>query len=194
MLVICMVAVCADAAAKKKNVGKSFKTGTWVGVNGTVDYSGGATNLGIGVTFEQQFSKHCGYEVGGYYRNQTHSIYGYGFHPSVGAVSANADVRMSYLSVPLMFKYYSRILNFTAGLNVDAYLGYKTLNASEGTAVTSLSADAFRLGMVVKISKAIKITKKLQFEPELALNPMFDDFITPFVSLGFKFKFGGYAK
>lgn len=163
-----------------------FKPKTWIGVNPTIDLYGGKSNIGVGISFEQQLSKHLGYEVGGYFRSR--SFIG-SSHFSPNTTLYMETQRQPYISIPLMFKFYSRILNFNVGVNVETYIGKDEMKMVTPTTLGPIhQLDG---GVILKISKSLRICNGFQFEPELSYNPMFSDLATPYVSLGLKFKFGG---
>ncbi len=126
--------------------------------------------IGVGGTFEKQFKKHFGFETGLYYRafelngevrTETY-VYGY-------------NIKEEYLSVPVLYKFNSSLLNFSVGPTFDIYLGWKQTNKN----YVSYRLDKydvnkkFIVGLMGKISKSIDLTPKILLEPEIRYNPIF---------------------
>lgn len=174
MIILSLVCFTTNAKTTK------FKPKSWVGVSPTVDVCGKYANMGVGLTFEQQLAKNLGYEFGGYYRSMTR----------MDLISTPLDtrVRHNFISVPLMFKYYNKIINVAIGLNGEFYLGSK--NIGDQAPVAVFNPAVFDVGAVLKISKPFKVCSVLMVEPELSINPMFRDFSKPYISFGIKVKFG----
>lgn len=76
----------------------------------------------LGLNFEYKGTKHSGFETGLYYRNIPYS-YNYTY-PLIGSnnYSVNFDSTLKYLHVPMMYKLYTKIVNFEIGVNADFYL------------------------------------------------------------------------
>ncbi|RYE25741.1 MAG: hypothetical protein EOP45_04470 [Sphingobacteriaceae bacterium] len=134
-------------------------------VNGEIYQS--KFNPSIGVTFEKQFSKHNGFESGIFYRTlkSSEQIY-FVATPSFYIYSLTVSER--YLTVPVLYKYYSRILNFSAGPTANLYVGWKQKDNGSPVHIDAYDIDPkFKVGFLTKLSKVIPLNKQLVIEPEL---------------------------
>jgi hypothetical protein len=151
---------------------------TIVGINPTFETTDELLRPGIGITAERRLSRHSGFESGLYYRNYVYSQY-LTFESPVGAPGGpvtNAELIISerHLSIPLLYKYYSRIVNASIGPTFDFYVGWHQKNKIPMLTVNDYSVDPnFSLGAMIKISKTIPIHKRISLEPELRYNPTF---------------------
>lgn len=153
---------------------KPFKTQYILGVNFMPEWQkdmrgrvmGGGSDAkfapNVGISFEARITRHSGIETGFYYRNVKYA----------GGISlADPNVRYSssysrYFSIPVLYKYYSRILNIGAGMNYDVRFGQS--ENSPGDARN-------RFGFIVQVGKDITLGKGLFLEPEFHFNPFVDD-------------------
>lgn len=145
---------------------------TYAGLNFTVENAGTSFRPGTGASFERQITKHSGIETGLYYRHYVQSgdiIY-------TDATSSQIFpfvVSERYLSIPALYKFYSRIVNIAAGPSFDFYMGWKQRNRSSGLKIENYDIDPnFHIGFLAKISKRISLSDRAVLEPELRINPM----------------------
>lgn len=116
----------------------------------------------VGLSFEARLTRHSGIETGFYYRNVK-----YAGGISLADPNTRYDASYSrYFSIPVLYKYYSRILNVGAGINYD-------FRFSQSDNRTSDAQNRF--GLMVKVSKDITLSKGLFLEPEFHFNPFVDD-------------------
>jgi len=148
-----------------------------IGLNVNGDVSPSKFRPSIGLTFEKQFLEHSGFETGLYYR--TSNLSGViTYMDESGFYSNSFVVSQRYLTVPVLYKYYSKILNFSAGPTVDFYLGWKQKNNSLSTQISNLEVDRkVNVGFLVKAGKMIPLSKQFLLEPELRFGSVqeFDD-------------------
>ncbi len=146
-----------------------------------------------GLFSEAQFSKHSGVEVGIFDRkfSYTEKLYSAG-GPEVEYYEYNYNLQ--YVSLRLGYKFYSKILNFSAGFHVDF-----AVSKSEG----GYRGEAFatyhdRYGAYLTFSKDIVLYKGLILEPEIHVNPFLCDqdkrvktvdYEGVFLGLGLKLKY-----
>lgn len=147
---------------------------TLAGINFTTETYGEQLRPGIGLVIERKLTKRSGIESGIYYRT---------YHTDWSTTLTNGSnppvifyytIAERFVSLPILYKFYSRIVNLSAGLSFDFYMGYRQKNKS-GTplVVTSYNIDPnMAIGVQVKMSKPIKLDDKLILEPELRLNPV----------------------
>ncbi len=140
-----------------------------VNVNGLLE-TGTNLNLGFGIAYEEQLSKHHGYEFGLNYRGLTTGNYLY-----INNNRLDLEVREHYLNLPITYKFYSNIVNFTTGITFDGFIG--------GTYLTKIPNVEFGkyniypklyVGWIFKIGKEIRLTDKYTLEPEIQYNPIFE--------------------
>lgn len=123
---------------------------------------------GLGLTFERQITRHCGFETGLFYRTFKNRMY-----VTWNTETYYLEVVENYLSIPVLFKYYSRILNFSAGPSIDYYIGWSGHTSSTNATLTSVNVKPKTyFGFMFKASKKINISDKVIIEPEIRFNPI----------------------
>lgn len=143
---------------------KSLKAG----LNFTAELSNGQTRPGIGGVIEYAMTKHSGIETGLYYRT-----FGENFYFNVSGTSFSVNIAERHLSIPVLYKFSSRIVNFSAGPTFDFYLGWRQTSGKIYTQIEEYSVTPpFQVGVMLKLSKNIKLSNRLFLEPEVRLNPM----------------------
>ncbi|MCU0333587.1 MAG: hypothetical protein MUF62_00900 [Chitinophagaceae bacterium] len=148
---------------------------TRVGATFTADltYSG---NLqpGMGLVLERKMTRRSGLETGIYYRNNPVAFTTFIQIPSAGSFSFNSSLNERFISIPVLYKFYSRIVNFSVGPTFDFMLGWKQTSGRPQVNIDSYStSNKFDLGAMLKLSKQIKLADQWLLEPELRLNPLF---------------------
>lgn len=145
-----------------------------------------------GLFGEAQFSKHSGMEFGVFDRRFSYTDEMY----LVGGpiVTEFFKYNLQYVSLRLGYKFYSKVLNFSAGFHVDF-----AVSKSEG----GYRGEAFatyhdRYGAYLTLSKDIVLYKGLILEPEIHVNPFLCDqdkrvqtvdYEGTFLGLGLKLKY-----
>jgi hypothetical protein len=138
----------------------------FVGINLNTEFSSNENwRLGTGLTFDHQLTQHIGYETGIFYKNDKIPI-----ELIMDGSIYNKEIVQDYLFFPVLFKYYSKFLNYSAGAQFDYFVGWhesKSSNYYENWKITSVDvAPKFEVGLLFKISKMIKITDNILIEPE----------------------------
>lgn len=152
-----------------------------------------------GLSLEHKATKHSGFETGVYYRDFKQR-YSY-FYPSVSGGRQFHDSTLTYLSIPLLYKFYSKVVNFEVGVTADFYLAGERLvffNQSDvRTEAKKVYVPKARAGIMLKLGKSINLGERLVIEPELRVNTLLESIEvygpnTLFVGLGMgiKYKFG----
>ena len=161
LLVVALLIMATGFSQSKTNIGLNF-TGERTSASDFV--------VGFGGVLERQFSKQHGLETGLYYR-------GFDLHSQVyvdGSLFGAYTIKEQHVSIPVLYKFYSSILNLSAGPTFDLYTGWKQGKSTILGRIPRFSVDdKFQIGLLVKVSKIIPITKKLFVEPELRYNPIF---------------------
>jgi len=154
------------------NTGYSQRT-SYAGVNFTIENSSGNFRPGIGGLFEMQLTRHSGFETGVYYRNYIQNFY-LTYIDSVNTNTYFYKVSERHISIPVQYKFYSRIINLSIGPSFDFYLGWKQKNTASITTVNTYNIDPdFFIGILAKVSKKINLNNRFLLEPELRFNPIF---------------------
>lgn len=151
-----------------------IKTGAqqqYVGVSLNANIEGNA-NLkpGFGILYENQFSKHHGFEIELNYRSRIEKT---------GILISNnfqlIDVQEFYLSMPVLYKFYSKIVNVSTGITFDYFVDWHNDTKQGNDVMTSYSIDPkLYLGWAFKVSKPITLSSKFVLEPEIHFNPIFN--------------------
>lgn len=156
-----------------------FKTQYILGVNFVPEWQmrmngprmGGVSEKGfapnVGLSFEARFTRHSGIETGFYYRNVK-------FLAGItmdGEATHYPARNQRYFSIPLLYKYYSRIVNVGVGITYDFMFDH-TLMAHDSY---GKELDKNRVGIMLKVSKDITLYKGLFLEPEFHFNPFWAD-------------------
>lgn len=124
----------------------------------------------VAFSYENQLSKHNGFEIG---INQRSSE-----QYTVGSFSDGTfqtfHVIENYLTMPFLYKFSSNILNISAGISFDYFVGWRDITKFGETELTSYTINPkFKVGWALKLSKSIPLTTKFQLEPEVYFNPIF---------------------
>ncbi|WP_321371153.1 hypothetical protein [uncultured Draconibacterium sp.] len=138
---------------------------------------------GVGLNVARTFGKHSGIETGVYYRSYIQSL-----SFSMEGNYFDVDIRENHLSIPVLYKFSSRIVNISAGPSFDVFLGWKDVSSPDEVEVNDYDIDPkYNLGAMVKLGKDIRLSDKLVFEPELRFNPIFN-LERVYMGLGLKLK------
>jgi hypothetical protein len=164
-LALTFLVVCSVSAYSQKS--------TFVGINATFETDDGPLRPSAGIVAEKRFTRHSGIESGLYYRRQVYTTHLLVQGPN-GLLPVYFTVVQKFLSVPVLYKYYSRIVNVSVGPTFDLYVGWRQKNKSQNINVTSHNVHPdFSFGFMGKISKSFKLNSKIFLEPEVRYNPNF---------------------
>lgn len=146
----------------------------FVGFNFTVEQGSNNFRPGAGLHFERKMTKRSGLETGIYYRNYVQNGTISMMTPGGGGYFLPFTVAERHISMPLLYKFYSRIVNLHVGTTFDFFTGWKQINQTSLVEVQEYSIDpSFALGAMLKISKQARISEKISLEPEIRINPIF---------------------
>lgn len=149
--------------AQKKN---------FIGATGTLDHIEYNWRLGGGFSFEHLFSTHWGLQTGLYYRSSTTSFTASSVY-SGSYIEYWGEVRENYLSLPVMAKYYTMIVDVSVGTTFDFYTGYKDITHDSNLEVTQWDVSpSFQWGLAAKVSKSFPVGHNFFLEPDLHINPI----------------------
>ncbi len=132
----------------------------------------------IGTTVELKKSKWVGFETGLFYRMYTDQLIT-GLDPAYLWV----DIKQKYLSIPILYKVSTKVLNISIGTNIDYCFGVQsvlnnTYSYPKGEAPFfqyNNPYQKFYFGLIGKISKDFNINKQLQLEPQLRYSQYFSN-------------------
>lgn len=157
---------------------------TFLGVELTAEATENSMRPGVGVTFEMVRNEQHGFETGIFLRNRQVDLSYYTNDYSYNRTS----VVERYVSIPVIYKYYARLVNVSIGGSFDYYTGWSQKEASRATITSYGIEDKFNLGLIGKVGKSFKLSPDFMVEPELRasiLTPL-DEY---YVGFGFIFKF-----
>lgn len=174
-------------AAQNRPAGESFKPRIAVGLSFSPEWQPNAARdpgfiPSFGLTVEGQFSRHSGIELGIFDRPQTVTFMSiFPDNPNNGRKPT-----LHYASLRLSYKFWSDIVNFTAGMNWDI----SPDKVWHGALFNN------RFGFCFSVSKDFRLCKGLILEPAFHVNPVLvkwsDDKFTgdgTFIGLDIKVKY-----
>lgn len=168
VLMVMTFSVCGVVQAQQTAVGLI--------IGGETVYAGWRPLTGF--VAEHRKTKHSGLEAGLQYRSMQNT---FGMSVQVGSSYYNYTVRVNehHLTLPILYKYYSRIVNIAAGPSFDFYLGYGAKADNPDVKVNDYTrTPTFDIGALIKISKPINLSEKVVLEPEFRVNPLFSSLNT----------------
>ena len=118
------------------------------GANSILETYQNATGISYGLTIENQFLKHWGYETGLFLKSIILPYY---------------NINLQYATIPVLFKFYSKVVNVSMGVNFDYFMGWKNITTSFIPA--TFTSPNYNYGFIGKISKDIALSPKVILEP-----------------------------
>jgi len=142
-----------------------------IGINPEIR-SNSVPSLGFGLLYENQITKHHGFEIDINYRSyRLDYLY---TNPLSGVADLSFKVRENYLSIPVYYKFYSNVVNLSAGLTFDYFVNADNLSEITNIEMSSYKLDPrFFVGCIFKVGKKFQLSNKFAIEPELYYNPIF---------------------
>lgn len=136
-------------------------------------WSEGNRTPAVGFVFEHQFSPKSGIEIGAFYKAQTYKLGSFShLQPDGTEVREKVKLRENYISVPVVYRYYSKVVNLSIGSNFEYFTGWNQINGENLAVDYYNSSPEFDFGPLTKISKQISLGKNLFIEPELRFGIM----------------------
>ena len=143
-----------------------------LGLNATLETSSTNFRPSAGIIYEQRFTKRSGIETGIYYRNYIQNFVVI-FNSPTGSSVANIRLSERHLSIPALYKFYTRFVNISAGPSFEFYLGWKQKSDSQTIKTVDYSNNSpFNIGLMAKIGRSIKLNERFNLEPEVRFNPI----------------------
>lgn len=124
---------------------------------------------GFRISTERQITEHSGIETGIWYRH-------YKVHGSIRSddLFYNYTLKEDHFSLPVLYKYYSSIIDLSVGPTIDLYGVWSIDKNSSDLKVISEEEEkkSLGIGFLAKASKSIHVSDKFYLEPEIHYNPM----------------------
>ena len=124
---------------------------------------------GFGISTERQITNHSGIETGIWYRP-------YKVHGSIRSDDLFYDytLKEDHFSLPVLYKYYSSIIDISVGPTIDLYGNWTINKYSSDLKIFSDEEGKKNLGIgfLAKASKSINVSDKFYLEPEIHYNTM----------------------
>lgn len=123
----------------------------------------------FGLNFQAQLSRHSGVDFGVYYRSFSYKAIDRN-HVLDGGQNPLQNWNSDYISLRLMYRFYSGIIDVSAGINTDFAVGNQD-NLDRKT-----DGGSWNLyGFMFRVSKDIPLYKGLILQPEIHVNPCIGD-------------------
>lgn len=135
------------------------------GVDLTIETTGSNFIIGGGATFETRFTKNSGLETGLFFRSY-----------KLDGFTSNLyyEIAERHLSIPVLYKFYSSILNLSAGPTLDFLLGLKQRGDFPfALPYTYKPNSSIGIGGMLKLSKTFNFSDEFLLEPEIRYNYIF---------------------
>ena len=120
----------------------------------------------FGLVFEKRATEHSGIELGlnyrTYYREMLLLINNTAYYPFVSE---------RYITVPVTYKYYSKIINVSGGLSFDYFAGWRQ-TGGEIDLTSYRPGERYYAGLLAKVSREISVGSNFLLEPELKFNAL----------------------
>jgi hypothetical protein len=140
-----------------------------VGINSEMK-NGENMRTGVAFSYENQLTKHHGFEIELNQRFADRYITG----PVGDGTFQTSHIIENYLSLPILYKFYSNIVNLSTGLNIDYFVGWNDVTKFGVTEPNSYNINPkLYIGWVFKVGKTIPLSSKFILEPEIHFNPIF---------------------
>jgi len=167
----------------------SFETGAKIMIE--ANSSNGGTMPFTGLQLVYKKGKHNGLETGLYYR-PLHNEFIVMVNNGTTNFTAIALVAERLLSIPVLFRYHTKFINFSAGASVDFFLGWKDKSDKNVITINSYHrSNGVDVGAIAAINKDFLLGKKLVIEPEIRFNQIFTNgntFLNSAFGVAFRYK------
>lgn len=132
-------------------------------------------NFLIGISYERELSKKSSIEIEFKYKTL---LNGYSFFIPAGsnyAFQVNVSGKELFISCPILYKYSMSFLNVSAGPTLDYFLHWEPTKSNSLFLYQKQLPDFYfpnklSVGFLIKISKSIKISRKIVIEPGIFYN------------------------
>lgn len=159
-----------------------------IGISSSVEWGKGLGLRNVsGLTYERKFTNNFGIETGALFQNVR--LYS-DLSPVLMHKRDGARINSFHLHIPVLFKYYSNIVNIAAGPTFNIKLtDFRTGNLTREINYRYYKTpEDFGIGYQFKVSKSINIKDQFVLEPEVNVGNRFE-FKKPSVGIGASFKY-----
>lgn len=178
-----IISCCRTYSQNKNTIGLDFQleyqTKTNVDWNYATTKTYQASAMAVyGIVYERLLSKNTGIEVEIKYQTSPNE---YSFLVP-GGVNSTDQVKVSgkesFLSMPILFRYRTKILNISLGPTLDYFLNWKQTSSNyyipygENSLPEYFFPDTWSLGLLFKISESIPIGDQCIVEPGIFYSPI----------------------
>ncbi len=141
----------------------------------------------VGAFMEKKFKPHSGIETGVYYHTARSSDFITITEPS-GTKSYSFTISRRYLNIPVLYKYYYKTINLSAGPTLDLYVGWKQREDEFPYQIKSYEVNPkAKIGYLLKAGRPIQVKGNWIIEPEVRLGS-FDTFGNSGLGVGISVK------
>ncbi len=135
----------------------------------------------VSLTLNRHYGAHHGLETGLTYYKESYQL---------DLISLSYPrINRHYLALPLSYKYYSSKLCFSAGMILSQYIGWDYGGTdAKLTGYSSAEYDT-SVGLLLSVSKQIKLSDQDLLEPTIFFQPMVDIDMKWFAGIGIAYKF-----
>jgi len=154
-------------------------------VSGELQYKKVEPNFGL--FYEKQFTPKSGIELGIFYRTDKEQVFT-SVEQSGITISEMINVRESYLSFPILYRYSTRFAVFSFGPTIDVFSGWKQIDKNLIEVNDYTRNPNVEIGALLKVGKEISLKGSLILEPELRMGFRYFGFPEGYIGLGVKLK------
>lgn len=160
-----------------------------VGVSVLGDYSPESSiTPSLGFVFERKIGKRSGFETGLFYKTNKQNISFVIQDPVGGAYWETVEVRESYLSIPILYRFYAKQVTVSVGPVIDVFVGWDQISRDLAQVSSYEVNPSVEFGPLLKVSKPILLGEQLIMEPELRFGVMLNGYQTAFYGVGLQLK------
>ena len=129
---------------------------------------------GIGIFYNRVIKNHHSIGIGCYYRTYNEELF---FFPFFSNKKYYFTVQERYLSIPIIYKYSLKLINISAGMGLDMYMGWKEVDNQYDN---NIKMDKYAYDksyykyIIIKVGKDIKLTDNFYIEPALRYSNILD--------------------
>lgn len=139
------------------------------GIIGEINNSEKNNHSGYSFSYENQFCKNHGFEIGYNKRSVSYLIFNEN-------IQDTKRIKYNYISLPVLYKFYNPIVTISTGINFDYNVGWRDITKNTNSNYEleySKSNPRISVGWYLKLGKSIPLTSKVFIEPEIHFNPIF---------------------
>ena len=173
-LTVVSIFISCNLFAQKNMIG-IYSSGEWGSGRGLRNVSG--------LIYERKITNHFGIETGAHLHVSKYTT-------NYSSNATASGVKHYYTNVPILFKYYSNIVNIAAGPTLNIFTARNEFNKPSPIQLSEYEPKVkdVSIGYIFKISKSFNIKDKFVLEPEVNLGNRFE-FRKPNLGIGASFKY-----